>query len=74
MSQSTRALREAMGVSQTELARRVQVSQGALSHIERGTRKPSLSVAMRLARAFGLTVEELFGDPGSRQMESSASD
>jgi putative transcriptional regulator len=63
-----------MGISQTELAHRVQVSQGALSHIERGTRRPSLDVAIRLARAFGLTVEELFAELGPRRLKGKASD
>jgi putative transcriptional regulator len=74
MSHSARALREAMGISQTELGRRVQLSQGALSHIERGTRRPSLDAAIRLARVFGLTVEQLFAELGPRHLEGKASD
>jgi len=53
------------GLSQSELARRAAVSRQALSAIEAGAYQPSVTVAIRLARILGQSVESLFGDAGS---------
>ena len=48
------------GWTQVELAQRVGVSRQTIISIERERFDPSLPLAFSLARAFGVTVEELF--------------
>ena len=59
-----RLARQARGFSQQQLARMAGVSRQAVSAVESGLSDPSLRVALALARALGLTVEELFGPGG----------
>ena len=56
-----RLARQARGFSQQQLARMAGVSRQAVSAVESGLSDPSLRVALALARALGLTVEEMFG-------------
>ncbi len=56
-----RLARQARGFSQQQVASMAGVSRQAVSAVESGISDPSLRVAMALARALGLTVEELFG-------------
>jgi putative molybdopterin biosynthesis protein len=58
-----RAMRLARGYSQQQLAGMAGVSRQAVSAVEAGHSDPSLRVALALASALGVTVEELFG-PG----------
>ena len=58
-----RLARQARGFSQQHLASMAGVSRQAVSAVESGHSDPSLRVALALARALGLSVEELFG-PG----------
>jgi putative molybdopterin biosynthesis protein len=58
-----RLARQARGFSQQQLAGMAGVSRQAVSAVESGHSDPSLRVALTLARALGMTVEELFG-PG----------
>ncbi len=58
-----RDLREALGLTQAELADRAGVSRQLVSAVEAGRNTPSVEGALGLARALGTTVEELFGDP-----------
>ncbi|MEM9070101.1 MAG: substrate-binding domain-containing protein [Myxococcota bacterium] len=55
-----RERRTALGLSQAELASRLGVSRQALSAIEAGRQVPATTLALKLARALGSTVEELF--------------
>jgi molybdate-binding protein/transcriptional regulator with XRE-family HTH domain len=59
-----RLARQARGFSQQQLASMAGISRQAVSAVESGVSDPSLRVALALAHALGLTVEELFG-PGS---------
>jgi len=61
-----RLARQARGLSQQQLAGVAGVTRQAVSAVESGHSDPSLRVALGLARALGVTVEELFGpgDPG----------
>ena len=45
------ALRKRLGLTQAELARRFKVDVSAISRLERGSRKPSLSMMRKLRRA-----------------------
>jgi putative molybdopterin biosynthesis protein len=56
-----RLARQARGFSQQQLAGMAGVSRQAVSAVESGLSDPSLRVALALARALGMTVEELFG-------------
>ena len=56
-----RLARQARGFSQQQLAGMAGVSRQVVSAVESGTRDPSLRVALALARALGLRVEEVFG-------------
>src|SRR5215813_14304266 len=56
-----RFARQARGYSQQQLAGVAGVSRQAVSAVESGQSDPSLRVALALAQALGMTVEELFG-------------
>lgn len=56
-----RIARQARGLSQQQLAGMAGVSRQAVSAVESGQSDPSLRVALALARALGLSVEEVFG-------------
>lgn len=49
-----------MGLTQAELAGRLQVSRQTVNYIENGTYSPSTKLALLLARELHTTVEELF--------------
>ena len=57
-----RLTRRARGFSQQQLADMARVSRQAVSKVEAGESDPSLRVALALASALGMTVEELFGE------------
>ncbi len=57
-------------ISQTELARRAGISRQALGAIETGVYQPGVSVALKLARELGETVETLFGDRSFERIEA----
>ena len=47
-------------ITQADLAERVGVTRKTINTIETGRFVPSTVLALRLARAFGVSVEELF--------------
>lgn len=54
------ALRAERGISRAELAAAVGINPQSVGFIERGDYGPSLELALRLSRVFGLPVEALF--------------
>lgn len=59
-----RALRFAAGeMTQAELADRVGMTRQSILAIEQGRYSPSLEVAFRIARAFGVPLERVFHYP-----------
>lgn len=62
MRNRIRELREAKGLSQGELAGELGVSRQTINSIEVERYTPSLPLALQLARFFGQSVEEIFGD------------
>ncbi|WP_066091725.1 helix-turn-helix transcriptional regulator [Xanthomonas massiliensis] len=62
MKNRLRELREARAWSQGELAAQLGVSRQTVNAIETGKYDPSLPLAFRLARLFGLAIEQLFLD------------
>ena len=55
-------LRAARGWSQARLGDELGVSRQTVNALERGKYDPSLPLAFRIARLFGLAIEEIF-DP-----------
>lgn len=55
-----RKLRSDAGLSQFELAKRVGITRQAIGAIETGSYLPNTAVALRLGRALGCRVEDLF--------------
>ncbi len=53
-------LRNQKGVRQEELAKAMAVSRQTISSLENGRYNPSISLAYKIARFFGLTIEEVF--------------
>jgi putative transcriptional regulator len=59
-----RALRFAAGeMTQAELAERIGVTRQTVIAIEQGRYSPSLETAFRIARAFGVGLEDVFQYP-----------
>jgi putative transcriptional regulator len=53
-------LRTQRGWTQQELAERVDVSRQTIISLEHGRYNPSIILAFRLARLFGVKIEDLF--------------
>ncbi|MDD6359632.1 MAG: helix-turn-helix domain-containing protein [Parafannyhessea umbonata] len=68
---NVRANRERLGLSQEELARRVGLTNSAVSQWEGGRAKPRIGVMKALSEIFGMTVSELLGEdaPGAGMRE-----
>ncbi|MER3479727.1 MAG: transcriptional regulator [Meiothermus sp.] len=62
MKNRLRVLRAEHGWSQADLAERLQVSRQTVNAIETGKYDPSLPLAFKIARLFGLTIEDIFED------------
>ncbi len=71
MNNRVRELREAKGLTQEQLAKKMGVSRQTIISIETGRYNPSLLLAHGLAREFGKYIEDIFdfSDPegGNRQ-------
>ena len=68
---NVRSNRERLGLSQEELARRVGLTNSAVSQWEGGRAKPRIGVMKALSEIFGMTVSELLGEdaPGAGMRE-----
>lgn len=64
MKNRLRDLRAERGWSQAELAERLSVSRQSVNAIETGKYDPSLPLAFKIARIFGLGIEQVFNDEG----------
>ena len=60
MRNDVRERRAAKGLSQGDLAQRMDVSRQTINSIETGRYTPSLPLGIAIARFFGVTVEEIF--------------
>jgi transcriptional regulator with XRE-family HTH domain len=56
-----RALREARGMSQGELGKHLNTSRQAIHAYESGISQPTLALAIRLADALDVSLDELVG-------------
>jgi transcriptional regulator with XRE-family HTH domain len=62
LGERVRAVRQARGLSQAELARRVGVSKNAMNQIEQGTApNPRANVIRRLAEVLDIQADYLLG-------------
>lgn len=58
-------LRQKLGMTQTELAKRAGIKQGVLSYIENGkTKNPRIDTMQAIAAALGVPVERLMKKAG----------
>jgi len=57
-----KVLRAERDWSQAELALRLDVSRQSINAIETGKYDPSLPLAFRIARLFGMSIEAIFQD------------
>jgi len=62
--------RRAAGLSQWDLAKRADLSPRAISLIETNRRGMRASTAQRVARALGITTDELLGEPAPNGVAS----
>lgn len=53
-------LRKKQGLSQVQLAEKLNITQGAVSQWERGLSKPKSEILPELAKALNCTIDELF--------------
>ncbi|HYE29081.1 MAG TPA: helix-turn-helix transcriptional regulator [Allosphingosinicella sp.] len=62
MNNRLKVLRAERNWSQGDLAERLGVSRQSVNAIETGKYDPSLPLAFKLARLFGMAIEEIFDD------------
>jgi len=60
LNTTLKQVREAKGLSQKELAGLINMAQAQYSRIESGKTDPSFSVVVRITKALGLNLSELF--------------
>lgn len=66
MRNRLRELRAERGWTQADLADALRVSRQTVNAIETQKYDPSLPLAFRIARLFGLAIEEIFSEDGVR--------
>ena len=62
MKNRIKVLRAERDWSQAELAERLGIARQSLNAIENGKADPSLPLGMRIAKVFGVRVEDVFSD------------
>ena len=60
MKNRLEAIRKERGVRQEEFAKALGVSRQTISSLENGRYNPSILLAHKIARYFGMTIEEVF--------------
>ena len=60
MRNRLRELRETRGLTQEELAKILGVTRQTIIAIEKGKYDPSLRLAFKIARFFGVKIEDIF--------------
>ena len=63
------ALRRDAGLSQAELAQRLQISASAMGMYEQGRREPSAQMLVTLAKALGVTTDYLLTGTSNGEQE-----
>ena len=62
-------LRKACGIRPEDVAQALGVSRQTVISLEKGKYNPSLALAFRLSRFFGLPIEEIFDDSDEQAEE-----
>ena len=60
MNNRLEELRKERGVTQEDLAALLEVSRQTISSLEKGRYNPSIQLAFKIARYFGLRIEDIF--------------
>ena len=60
MKNRIEAIRKERGIRQEEFAKVLGVSRQTISSLENGRYNPSIQLAFKIARYFGITIEEVF--------------
>ena len=53
-------MRKEQGILQDEMAKALAVSRQTISSLENGRYNPSIMLAYKIAKYFGMTIEEVF--------------
>ena len=53
-------IRKSRGIKQEELANALEVSRQTIGSLENGRYNPSILLAFKIARCFGMTIEDIF--------------
>lgn len=60
MKNRIEAIRKERGILQDEMAKAMGVSRQTISSLENGRYNPSIMLAYKIAKYFGMTMEEVF--------------
>ncbi len=60
MKNRIEAIRKERGILQDEMAKAMGVSRQTISSLETGRYNPSIMLAYKIAKYFGMTIEEVF--------------
>lgn len=60
MRNNIEAIRKERGILQEEFAKSMGVSRQTISSLENGRYNPSIMLAHKIAKYFGMTIEEVF--------------
>ena len=60
MENKIEAIRKEQGILQEEFAKATGVSRQTISSLENGRYNPSIGLAHKIAKFFGMTIEEVF--------------
>ena len=62
INEKLKEARRAMAMSQAELAKAVGVSRQTINMVESGEYNPTLGLCLKICRALGRTLDDLFWD------------
>ncbi len=60
MKNKLEEIRKARGIRQEELAAALEVSRQTIGSLENGRYNPSILLAFKIARYFGMSIEDIF--------------
>ena len=60
MKNRIETIRKEKGITQDDFAKKMGVSRQTISSLEKGRYNPSILLAFKIARYFGMSIEEIF--------------
>lgn len=69
ISDKIKALREKKGLSQTEVAQKLNIQQGSYSNYERGKRTPDIEALKRIANFYNVSADYLIDNDIKNESE-----